>query len=99
MAALRSARVSADHDRKPLLRAFFDRPVPEADPDPLGRALVRVTDDGQFEVRLTEVEAYEGRIDPGPHAYRGRTERNAAVFGPPGHAYVCFTHGIPSRTA
>ncbi|WP_405579911.1 DNA-3-methyladenine glycosylase [Streptomyces sp. NBC_01190] len=81
-------------ERTPLARSFFDRPVLEIAPDLLGRVLVRETDDGPIELRLTEVEAYDGPNDPGSHAYRGRTDRNAVMFGPPGHVYVYFTYGM-----
>lgn len=81
-------------DRTPLTRDFFDRPVLEVAPDLLGRTLVRSTPDGPIEVRLTEVEAYAGEIDPGSHAFRGRTRRNGVMYGPPGHAYVYFTYGM-----
>jgi DNA-3-methyladenine glycosylase len=81
-------------ERAPLARSFFDRPVLEIAPDLLGRTLVRTTGQGPIELRITEVEAYDGPNDPGSHAYRGRTDRNAVMFGPPGHIYVYFTYGM-----
>ncbi|MGW8955690.1 DNA-3-methyladenine glycosylase [Streptomyces sp. NPDC055709] len=86
--------MSRSPDRTPLPREFFDRPVLDVAPDLLGRTLVRHTELGTIELRLTEVEAYAGEVDPGSHAFRGRTARNGVMFGPPGHAYVYFTYGM-----
>ncbi|HEX2314244.1 MAG TPA: DNA-3-methyladenine glycosylase [Thermomonospora sp.] len=78
----------------PLDRDFFDRPVEEVAPALLGQVLAHRTEQGEVTLRLTEVEAYAGPLDPASHSYRGRTARNAVMWGPPGHAYVYFTYGM-----
>src|SRR5215472_15510040 len=75
-------------------REFFGRPAVDVAPELLGCVLEHQTADGLVAVALTEVEAYAGEVDPASHAYRGRTGRNAVMYGPPGHAYVYFTYGM-----
>jgi DNA-3-methyladenine glycosylase len=72
------------------LRTLLERPVLEVAPLLLGAVLRH----GDVACRLTEVEAYDGSNDPGSHAYRGRTPRNAVMFGAAGHLYVYFTYGM-----
>ena len=72
-----------------LRQEFFARSVHEVAPDLVGATLLVDGVGGT----IVEVEAY-GHADPAAHGYRGRTARNASMFGPPGHAYVYRSYGI-----
>ena len=72
-----------------LRTEFFARSVHDVAPDLIGVTFLVDGVGGP----LVEVEAYDHE-DPAAHGYRGRTARNAAMFGPPGHAYVYRSYGI-----
>ena len=75
-------------------RAWFDRSAAELAPELLGALFVRDSPRGRIAGRIVEVEAYLGPEDLAAHSSRGRTPRNAAMFGPPGHLYVYLVYGI-----
>lgn len=78
---------------RPLLpQSFFARDVLEVAPALLGQLLCH----GEVVLRITEVEAYRWPGDTACHARAGRTQRNAALWGPPGHAYVYLIYGMHS---
>src|SRR6476469_9723053 len=72
-----------------LRRPFFSRSVHDVAPDLIGATLLIDGVGG----RIAELEAYH-HTDPAAHSFRGMTERNAPMFGPPGFAYVYRSYGI-----
>ena len=75
---------------RPVDRDALLGPSDEVGPQLLNLVLVA----GPCAGRIVEVEAYRGSLDPASHTFRGRTARNATMFGPAGHLYVYFTYGM-----
>ena len=75
-------------------RSWFDRPALLVAPALLGMELIHITPEGPIAGRLVEVEAYQGPEDLAAHSSRGRTARNAVMFGAPGHLYVYLIYGL-----
>ncbi len=77
-----------------LERAFFERPATEVAPELLGALIMREINGQRVRAVVVETEAYQGMEDKACHASRGKTKRNAVMFGEAGHAYVYFTYGM-----
>ena len=77
-----------------LQREFFNRDPRTVSRELLGKLVVRIEDGKKRAGRIVEVEAYLGAGDLAAHAAAGETERNAVLWGPPGHAYIYFIYGM-----
>ena len=78
---------------EPVPRRFYNRDTLIVAPELLGKLLVRRESSGLLVGKIVETEAYRGVDDPASHSHRGKTPRNAVMFGAPGIAYVYFTYG------
>jgi len=79
---------------KLLSRSFYARDTVDVARDLLGKMLVRKIGNKTISGIITETEAYRYKDDPASHSFTGFTERNKAMFGPVGIAYVYFAYGM-----
>lgn len=80
---------------RPLPQRFYARDTVRVARDLLGCVLESRVGGVRAAGRIVEVEAYVGPHDPADHGFGNRrTERNAALFGPPGRSYVYFVYGM-----
>lgn len=77
-----------------LSAEFFARPTLAVARELLGKFLVKADGEKEIARMITEVEVYDGFEDKASHAHKGKTLRNAAMFGEPGVWYVYFTYGV-----
>lgn len=83
-----------DNGMSILERDFYARPTITVAQSLLGKRLIRHVNGVELSGVIVETEAYCGCADSACHAHRGKTPRNAVMFGRPGVAYVYFTYGM-----
>jgi DNA-3-methyladenine glycosylase len=76
----------------PLPPSFYDRDVVQVARELIGQRIWRQNRNGLVVGRIVETEAYLASGDTACHAARGKTRKNASMFGPPGRAYVYPIH-------
>jgi DNA-3-methyladenine glycosylase len=93
---MRTQPMRLDHKslrrRSPLSRDFYNRDPITVAKELLGKLIVRDSPEGLAGGRIVEVEAYLGGVDSASHSYKGKSNRNAVMFGPPGFLYVYAIH-------
>ena len=75
-------------------RRFYQRDTVTVAKNLLGKKIIRKIGDQEISGIITETEAYKHSEDPASHAFRKMTDRNKAMFGEVGMAYVYFTYGM-----
>ena len=78
---------------KKLPREFYSRNLLTVAKELPGKILVKNEGGKLYSGKIVEVEAYDGAIDQAAHTYKGKTKRNAVMFGEGGYFYVYFTYG------
>ncbi len=79
---------------RPIPRSFYQRDTVDVAQDLLGKVLVRRINDKIVSGIIIETEAYKYKDDPASHTFGGKSDRNSAMFGEVGRAYVYFTYGM-----
>ncbi|MGI0073833.1 MAG: DNA-3-methyladenine glycosylase [Nitrosotalea sp.] len=79
---------------RPIPRSFYKKDTVDVARDLLGKVLVRRINNKIVSGIIIETEAYRYKDDPASHTFGGKTERNSAMFGEVGRAYVYFTYGM-----
>ena len=81
-------------ERNSLPKSFYNRSTLIVAKELLGKTIVHQIDKDVLAGKIVETEAYIGEDDPACHAARGKTNRTALMYGPPGFVYIYFIYGM-----